>query len=124
MANANDGQVAISGGFHTLLVGDLAAETYDVPYAGGQRMADPMGDRVILPAAAGGEPPEFVHQIPDMGRFMTGTARPLAAYEDANAVGLVPGQLLAEQTALSMPTLAEIGPYSENRVADLSQDAG
>ena len=119
MADMNDGQIAYRVNFHTLLVGDLTGETMMNLTREGNDWRIQWEIGMILPDLRDGNHLEFVHQIPARGRIYDRDGAPLAAYEDAIAVGLVPGQLLAEQTDQIFATLAEIGPYSVAELADL-----
>lgn len=119
MADMNSGQVAYRVNYHTMLAGDLIAETLMNLVREGSDWRVQWEIGMILPELRGGNYLEFVHQIPARGRIYDRDGAPLAAYEDAIAVGLVPGQLLAEQVSQIYATLAEISPYSAEELADL-----
>lgn len=74
---------------------------------------------LILPELQAGNSLEFVHQVPSRGRIFDQHGAPLAAYEDALAVGLVPGEILPQQADLIYQTLAEISKYDPEELADL-----
>ena len=119
MADMSNGQVAYRVKFHTMLVGDLTTETLMNLVREGSDWRVQWEIGMILPELRGGNHLEFVHQIPARGRIYDRDGAPLAAYEDAIAVGLVPGQLLVEQVDQIYATLAEIGPYTAEDLADL-----
>lgn len=72
---------------------------------------------LILPELRGGNHLEFVHQIPSRGRIYAQNGAPLAAYEDAISIGLVPGEIVPEQADLIFKTLAEISYYDAEELA-------
>jgi penicillin-binding protein 2 len=76
-------------------------------------------DGLILPELHGGNVLEFVHEIPSRGRIFDRNGAPLASYENAIAIGLVPGEILAEQADTIFETLAEISLYDKAGLADL-----
>lgn len=118
MADDAYGQVAYRVSFHTLLVGDLTSETVMnlVWERGAWRVQWEIG--MILPELRDGSRLEFIHETPDRGRIFDRAGAPLAAYEDAIAVGLVPGQILPEQADQIYATLAEISVYSAQELAE------
>jgi penicillin-binding protein 2 len=73
----------------------------------------------ILPELQDGSSIEFVHKIPSRGRIFDKDGAPLAAYEDAVAIGLVPGEMRSEQADLIYNTLAEISYYEQEELAQM-----
>jgi penicillin-binding protein len=61
---------------------------------------------LILPELEDGRSLEFVHQVPSRGQIFDRQGAPMAAYEDALAIGLVPREILPLQAALLYETLA------------------
>lgn len=117
MADHNFGQVAYRVDFHTLLAGDLESETMMNLTREGKDWRIQWEIGMILPELRDGNHLEFVHAVPDRGRIYDRNGAPLAAYEDAIAVGLVPGQILPEQADQIYAILAEIGPFSIESLA-------
>jgi len=74
---------------------------------------------LILPELGDENELEFVHQVPSRGRIFDRDGAPLAAYENALAIGLVPGEILSHQADLIYETLAEISKYDADDLADL-----
>jgi len=74
---------------------------------------------LILPELENDNGLEFVHQVPSRGRIYDQEGAPLAAYEDALAVGLVPGEIIPQQADLIYETLAEISKYDADELAAL-----
>jgi len=72
---------------------------------------------LILPELNEGNSLELVYDIPARGSIYDNEGAPLAAYEDAVAVGLVPGEILAEQAGLIYETLAEFSRYEPDELA-------
>jgi penicillin-binding protein 2 len=119
LAGNDYAQVAYKVTFHTLLVGDLIREpvmnlTLEKT---DWRIQWEIG--MILPELSDGSTLEFVHQIPDRGRIFAADGAPLAAYENAIALGLVPGEMLPEQADLTYSTLSEVSIYSPEELADM-----
>jgi len=75
---------------------------------------------LILPELGVENQLEFVHQVPSRGRIFDHYGAPLAAYENALAIGLVPGEILPQQADLVYETLAEISKYEADQLADLA----
>mgnify|MGYP001238877786 CR=1 FL=1 len=75
--------------------------------------------RLILPEMGEEYQLEFVHQTPSRGRILDRDGAPLAAYEDAIAVGVVPGEMLATQADLVYSTLAEISIHEPETIQSM-----
>jgi len=119
LADDQHAEVAYRVNFNTLLVGTItrdavASLTREVD---GWRIQWEMG--LILPELQGGNRLEFIHQLPSRGRIFDRYGAPLAAYESAIAIGLVPGEILPEQADLIYATLAEISIYSPDSLERL-----
>ena len=111
MAESRHAEVAFRVDFTTHLVGSLsrsyiAGLTNDT---GGWHI---QWDRnLILPELVEGRTLLFVHQAPSRGRIFAQDGAPIAAYEDAVALGVVPGEILPQQAESLYKTLAEISVY-------------
>ena len=119
MAAGESAQAAYQVVFDTLLAGELSRETIMnlVWEDGGWRIQWEIG--MILPDLRDDRSLEFVHKIPDRGRIFARNGAPLAAYQDAIALGVVPGEILPEQAETLFATLAEISTYTPEALADL-----
>lgn len=119
MTTETHAQVAYRVDYHTLLIGTLAREmVMNVSQeVDGWRVQ--WQSELILPELSGGSYLEFVHELPSRGRIFDHVGAPLAAYENAIAVGIVPGEILPEQAALIYDTLAEISIYEPEGIASL-----
>ncbi len=117
LAGTDYAQVSYQVTFHTMLVGDLTRETVMnlTREKTDWRIQWEMG--MILPELSDGSTLEFVHQIPDRGRIFAADGAPLAAYESAIALGLVPGEILPEQADQIYSTLSEVSTYSQEELA-------
>lgn len=110
-------EVAYRVDFNTLLVGTLSRDmvmnltreenTWRVQWETG----------LILPEMRDGNRLEFIHEIPSRGRIFDRNGAPLAAYENAIALGIVPGEMLPEQADLVYEILAEISYYEPETLA-------
>jgi len=105
--------------FTTMLVGDLTREMVVnlTREDNAWRIQWEIG--LILPELRGGNSLEFIHQIPSRGRIYGQEGAPLAAYEDAISIGLVPGEIHLEQADLIYETLAEISHYEPEELAQM-----
>jgi penicillin-binding protein 2 len=117
LAEAYHAEVAYRVDFETRLFGTL---TRDMVAAltreqDGWRIQWEIG--MLLPDLRGGNRLDFVHQLPSRGRIFDRSGAPLAAYESALAIGLVPMEILPEQAAQLYETLAEISFYSAESLA-------
>ena len=117
LADDNHAEVAYRVDYETRLVGSLRRETVAalVREADGWRIQWEIG--LILPDLRGGHRLEFVHQLPSRGRIFDRFGAPLAAYESAIAIGVVPGEILPGQAELLYQTLAEISFYTPESLA-------
>ncbi len=111
MAERNHAEVAFGVDFTTHLIGDMtrsyiASLTFEF---GNWRIQWKRG--LILPELKDGSELFFVHQAPSRGRIFAQNGEPLAAYEDAIALGIVPGEILPQQAELVYATLAELSVY-------------
>lgn len=118
LAEALNAQVAYRVDFTTVLVGGLSRTTVmNLTWEeNAWRIQWDIG--MILPELRGGNSLSFVHQIPDRGRILDRNGAPLAAYEDAIAIGLIPGDLLPEQLSGIAETLATISPYDAEELIE------
>lgn len=119
MAAERHAGVACRVTYHTRLLGTL---TRDIVVSLSQEID---GWRIqwerglILPELRDGNRLEFVHKIPARGRIFDRDGSPLAAYENAIAVGLVPGEIDPEQAEGLYEALAEISFYTPESLARL-----
>jgi penicillin-binding protein 2 len=72
---------------------------------------------LILPELHGGNFLEFIQQVPSRGRIFDRYGAPLAAYENAISIGLVPGEILPEQADLLYETLSEMSSFDPQTLA-------
>ena len=111
LAEARQAEVAFRVEFETRLLGQLARENVMLLSLedAGWRIQWESG--LILPELQGGKSLEFVHQIPSRGRIFDRGGAPLASYENAIAIGVVPGELDPAQADLVYETLSELSIY-------------
>ena len=119
MAEGRHAEVAYRVVYNTRLVGELSRECVVklLPEMGGWRIQ--WDTTAILPELGEGASLELVHSIPARGRILDNAGAPLAAYENAIALGLVPGEIRPEQADLIYETLAEISFYNPQSLAEL-----
>jgi len=119
LADDAHAEVAYRVDFTTRLVGTLRRENVAplVHELDGWRIQWEIG--LILPDLRDGHWLEFIHQLPSRGRIFDRYGAPLAAYESAIAVGLVPGEMLPEQVDQVYQTLAGISFYNPDSLARL-----
>jgi penicillin-binding protein 2 len=110
-------EVAYRVDFETRLAGVLRREIVAalVREADGWRIQWEIG--LIMPELRDGGWLKFVHQLPSRGRLFDRAGAPLAAYESAIAIGLVPGEMRAEQAEQVYQTLAQISFYEPAALA-------
>ncbi len=119
LADDIQAEIAYRVNYETQLVGTLSRENLVslVRELDGWRIQWEVG--LILPDLRDGYRLEFVHQIPSRGRIFDRSGAPLAAYESAIAIGLVPEEILPEQADQVYQTLAEISFYDLESLARL-----
>ena len=120
-AMANDSQVEVSYRVQltTMLVGDLTRQMVMTLVQEGKAWRIQWEKGLILPELRNGNSLEFVYKIPSRGRIYDKDGAPLAAYENAIAIGLVPGEMQQEQAEEIFNTLAEITYYEPKELAQL-----
>lgn len=119
LAGGDYAQVAFRVTYHTLLVGDLTREPVMNLTRENRDWRIQWDPGILLPELADGSTLEFVQQVPDRGRIFARDGAPLAAYEDAIALGLVPGEILPDQASQIYDTLAEVSEFSAEGLADV-----
>ncbi|MFN2302221.1 MAG: penicillin-binding transpeptidase domain-containing protein [Anaerolineales bacterium] len=117
MTTENHAEVAYRANYHTLLIGTLTREMMInlIRQVDGWRVG--WQAELLLPELTAGNHLEFVNELPSRGRIFDRAGAPLAAYENAIALGLVPGEILPEQTDLIYETLSEVSIYPPEDIA-------
>jgi penicillin-binding protein 2 len=110
-------EVAYRVEYDTRLVGTLSSDTVAAltREQGSWRIQWEVG--LVFPELRGGNRLELLHQLPSRGRIFDRDGAPLAAYENALAIGVVPGQILPEQADSLYAALAEISYYTPDSLA-------
>lgn len=119
IADGDYAQVAYRVTFETLLVGELTREPLMSLVWENRAWRIQWEVGLILPELADGSRLEMVYEIPDRGRIFDRQGAPLAGYENAIALGLVPGEIQPDQADLIYETLAEISSYSASDLAEM-----
>ena len=119
MAENDHAAVAYKVNYKTRLVGELTREvvmnltrennTWRVQWEPG----------LILPELRNGNRLELVHETPSRGRIFDSEGAPLAAYADAIALGIVPGEINPAQADLLFETMASLSAYDAESLARL-----
>jgi penicillin-binding protein 2 len=119
LSEGNHAEVAYRVSFDTLLVGELRRETVmNLTNDRGQWRVQ-WNSQIILPELQDGYHLEFVHEIPSRGRIFDNSGAHLAAYENAIAVGVVPGEISPDQAQLLYETLSEFSGYTPEELEAL-----
>ncbi len=119
LSEGEHAEVAYRVNFQTLLVGELSREMLmNLTYEKNQWRIQ-WESQLMLPELQEGYHLEFVHEIPSRGRIFDNQGAHLAAYENAIAVGVVPGEILPEQAESLYQTLSEFSAYSPEELASL-----
>lgn len=119
IAEKHHAEVAYRVVYDTLLLGEIVRDMVMNLTPEGNTWRIQWENSLIFPDLSGGNALQFVRQIPSRGRIFDHNGAPLAAYEDAIAIGIVPGEMLQEQAALVYETLAEISIYSVESLQDI-----
>ncbi|MDY6847258.1 MAG: penicillin-binding transpeptidase domain-containing protein, partial [Chloroflexota bacterium] len=119
MAKGKQAEVAYRVDFNTRVLGVLSREMVMKLIYESKAWRIQWARTLILPELEDGNRLVFIHQVPSRGRILDREGAPMAAYEDALAVGLVPGEILPQQAALVYETLAEISKYETEELATL-----
>jgi len=117
LAEAYHAEVSYRLNFETRLFGTLTRDTVAAltREQEGWRIQWEIG--MLLPELRGGNRLEFVNELPSRGRIFDRKGAPLAAYDNALAIGLVPGEVLPDQAENLYATLAEISFYDPDSLA-------
>lgn len=118
-ANDRHAEVAFLVNFKTLLLGELSRENVIQLSLDGNTWRIQWEQGLILPEMRGGNRLEFIHEVPSRGRIFDRSGAPLAAYESAIAIGVVPGEILPEQAGQVYETLAEISVYDADSLQQM-----
>ena len=119
MAKGKQAEVAYRVDFNTRVLGVLSRDMVMQLIYENKAWRIQWTRTLILPELEDGNSLEFVHQVPSRGRILDREGAPMAAYENALAVGLVPGEILPQQAVLVYETLAEISKYETEELATL-----
>jgi len=111
LAEGRQAEVAFRVRFTTLLLDELVRDNIIHLSLEGGEWRIQWEESLILPELHGGQRLEFVHQTASRGRIFDRQGAPLASYENAIAIGVVPGELNPAQDQLLLETLAEISVY-------------
>ncbi len=103
--------------YSTRLVGELSREMVMSLAQEGNAWLIQWEPALMFPELRDGNRLEFIHRIPSRGRIVDRNGAPLAAYENAIAVGLVPGEILPEQAEQVYETISEISFYTPDSLA-------
>jgi len=119
LADDLQAEIAYRVNYETQLVGTLSRDAVAslVYELDGWRIQ--WENALIFPDLHDGSRLDFVHQIPSRGRIFDRSGAPMAAYESAIAIGLVPGEILPEQADQLYGILAEISFYDPESLARL-----
>ncbi len=119
LAQEHRAEVAFRVEFDTQLLGELARENVIHLDLEGNEWRIQWEKGLILPELNGGKSLSFIHQIPSRGRIFDNQGAPLASYENAIAIGIVPGALNPAQAELVYETLAEISIYNTDSLRQM-----
>lgn len=111
MAEKSHAEVAFRIDFKTHLIGSLTRSYIAGLIFESGNWCIQWDRKLILPELVEGRTLLFVHQAPSRGRIFAQDGEPIAAYEDAVALGVVPGEILPQQAALLYETLSELSVY-------------
>jgi len=119
LADGTHAEVAYQVVFDTRLIGTLKRDTIAsmVREVNGWRIQWEPG--LIMPELKDGNRLELISQTPSRGVILDRNGAPLAGYESAIAIGLVPRDLLPEQEDLVFQTLAELSFYDAETLAHI-----
>ena len=97
LADSSRAEVAYRVDFETNLVGTFSRDSIATLTREQGRWRIQWEIGMLLPDLRGGDRLELVHQLPSRGRIFDRAGAPLAAYERALAIGVVPGEIRPEQ---------------------------
>lgn len=117
MAGDYYAEVALKTTLSTRLFGNLSREMVMGLEKENDAWGVQWGQGLILPELDQGNTLEFIAQVPSRGRIFDQYGAPLAAYENAISIGLVPGEILPEQADQIYETLSEMSKYDPQTLA-------
>ena len=119
MAKERQAEVAYRVDYNTRVFGALSREMVMGLTFEEQDWKIQWTQSLIMPEMQDGNSLEFVHQVPSRGRIYDRGGAPLAAYEDALAIGLVPGEIYPEQADIIYGLLSEISKYDPDTLSEM-----
>jgi penicillin-binding protein 2 len=122
IAEGEHAQVGYRLIFETTLLGTFSTDTVMNLVLAGERWQVQWEIGMILPELRGGNTLELVYKIPARGRIYASDGSPLAAYENAVALGVVPGEIPPEQAPLLYETLASLSIHSQEDIARMVEE--
>ncbi|MDY6847257.1 MAG: penicillin-binding transpeptidase domain-containing protein [Chloroflexota bacterium] len=123
VTNPNSASATVQVNYHTNLFGTFTRDL-TLPFtreAGEWRLVWEVG--LILPELQGGNVLEIVRQTTPRGNIYASDGSPIAAQEDAVAIGFIPGYLDDDLLGLFYRTMADLTIYQVDEVREMTEGA-
>lgn len=122
LADGNHGEVAYQVDYDTRIIGTLRREMVASMVRELEGWKIQWEQTLIMPDLEGGNRLELITQTPSRGVILDRLGAPLAGYESAIAIGLVPQEMRKEQSDQVFHTLAEISAYDAEALARMVEN--